>query len=176
MSSHRYVMMKTARERMTHGLLAQEESSPMPPHLTPHQRFWAKVNKNGPVPYDAPQLGSCWLWKGPDNGTGYCQFTAAGRMVYVHRWAYEQEYGPVPPGLQCDHLCRVRQCVRPSHIEPVTHRVNLLRGTGPSARNSRKTHCIHGHPFDEANTRHRPDGRRECRACHREWERRARLV
>jgi hypothetical protein len=140
---------------------------PMPSHLTTPQRFWAKVDKDGPIPEYAPHLGPCWLWT-RCLVRGHGQFTSDGHKGYAHRWAYEQEHGPIPPHLECDHLCRIRSCVRSSHIELVTNRVNVLRGVGLTAQNRRKTQCVHGHPFDEANTRHRPDGGRpgrECRAC-----------
>jgi len=75
--------------------------------------------------------------------------------------------GPIPAGLQLDHLCRNRACVRPDHLEPVRSRENTLRGFGPSAINARKTVCAHGHPFDEANTGRSPNGRRFCRECGR---------
>ena len=83
-----------------------------------------------------------------------------------HRLAYELEIGPIPAGLEIDHLCRVRNCVNPAHLEPVTHAENIRRGTGPLAENARKTECVHGHPLEGANLYVRPgDGHRQCRAC-----------
>ena len=82
----------------------------------------------------------------------------------VERVAYEMVVGPIPDGLQIDHLCRVRNCVNPDHLEPVTPRENTMRGYSIQAQNARKTHCIHGHPF-EGNTYARPDGNRECAVC-----------
>lgn len=133
--------------------------------LTPHQRFWQKVDKNGPVPDYAPHLGQCWLWTGC-LVEGYGQFAVANsQRIYAHRWAYEQEHGPIPTGLQIDHLCRVHACVRASHMETVTGRINVLRGHGPTAHNARVTHCRQGHPYDLFNTYCYPDGRRYCRKC-----------
>lgn len=133
-------------------------------------RFWLKVAKAGPVPEHAPHLGSCWLWTGSNNGAGYGQFWDGARKVYADRWAYEQEHGPIPQDLQCDHLCRVPPCVRPTHIELVTGRENIRRGDGPEASRQRqlaKTHCLEGHPFNGENTYLYPSGSRECRECGR---------
>ena len=102
---------------------------------------------------------------------GYGQFWDGTRLVRAHRFAYEQIVGPIPDGLQLDHLCRVRSCVNPAHLEPVTCQVNLLRGTGASARNAIKTHCPQGHAYGDFNTYIRPEGWRRCRECHRAEER-----
>jgi hypothetical protein len=79
---------------------------------------------------------------------------------------------PVPKGLTIDHLCRNRACVNPAHMEVVTNRVNIMRGDTPAARNAARTHCAHGHPFDESNTYHRAGKKgqagRDCRACIRQ--------
>jgi hypothetical protein len=89
--------------------------------------------------------------------------------VGAHRWSYEALVGPIPPGLEIDHLCRVRNCVNPSHLEPVTKAVNILRGESMSARHARQTHCKSGHPFDAENTRMTTDGQRRCRTCDRQY-------
>jgi HNH endonuclease len=113
----------------------------------------------------------CWLWTASTQASrfGYGQFKrgAGLGMVSAHRWAYEHLVGPVPPGLHLDHLCRTPRCCNPSHLEPVTARENNWRSVSRSAMNARKTACIHGHVFDEANTHIRPNGRRECRECNR---------
>ncbi|MFJ4777405.1 HNH endonuclease signature motif containing protein [Streptomyces sp. NPDC088762] len=75
-----------------------------------------------------------------------------GQKRYTHRIMYEQAKGPIPEGLQIDHLCRNRACANPEHLEAVTQKENILRGTGPSAQQARQTHCLNGHPFDEVNT------------------------
>lgn len=110
----------------------------------------------------------CWLWQ-KSLGRGYARFTVNGQHVYAHVWAYEQRYGPVPDGLQLDHIvCDTPSCVNPDHVVPATAHDNLMRGTFNAAVNARKTECVNGHAFDEANTYLRPEGARGCRACRRE--------
>ena len=83
----------------------------------------------------------------------------------AHRVAYRLEVGPIPRGLVLDHLCRVRNCVRPDHLEPVTRGENVLRGETIPAANRAKTACKDGHDFDEENTYIAPNGHRGCRKC-----------
>lgn len=128
------------------------------PKRTPHQRFLAKVVE---VP------SGCWMWTAARNRNGYGLFRPTGVMVPAHRWAYEHYVGPIPEGLQLDHLCRVRSCVNPGHMEPVTCRENLMRGDTAAARNAAKTHCLRGHEFTLENTCIKQDGERRCRACYR---------
>ena len=106
----------------------------------------------------------CWMWVASLNMArgGYAQFSAGGTMVRAHRYAYETLIGPVPDGLDLDHLCRNRWCVNPAHLEPVTRSENLRRGY--AARGLAST-CAQNHPFDESNTFQRADGGRGCRAC-----------
>lgn len=91
------------------------------------------------------------------------------RLRHTHIWAYEAWIGPVPHGLELDHLCRIPSCCRPDHLEPVTHQVNVLRGTGVAAANAIKTACPAGHEYTADNTylRKKPNGRtaRRCRTC-----------
>jgi hypothetical protein len=138
----------------------------------PEERFWPKVNKHGPIPEHRPDLGPCWLWLSVKTENGYGRFKLNGKMVPAYRVAYELLAGPIPQGLTLDHLCRVPACVRPSHLEPVTTRENILRGVGVTARNAIKTHCANGHLFDEANTYIDAKGARVCRTCIREAQRR----
>ena len=109
----------------------------------------------------------CWLWQGNRFGNGYAMMTVRRRKALVHRLAYQAAKGPIPDGLQVDHLCRVRHCINPDHMEAVTSRVNTLRGIGPTAVNARRTRCIHGHPLSGDNLYVEPSGRRRCRACDR---------
>lgn len=145
-------------------------------HLGPVP-FWRLVNKEGP--------GGCWLWLGKHDVLGYGHVSVGATTTGAHRRAYELLRGPIPAGLVLDHLCRVPACVNPDHLEPVTQRVNLLRApTTFQAINATKTHCIHGHPFDEANTYRyqRRDGswKRTCRTCARkrtsDYQQRRRLT
>lgn len=135
------------------------------PRLPVLERLWSKVNKDAPVPEYRPDLGPCWIWTDKPAVNGYAKFEWEQGEVYAHRFVYELLVGPIPEGLDLDHLCRVRNCVNPAHLEPVTGRVNTLRGYSPSAQHARQTHCRHGHPFDEANTRIDRHGWRICRAC-----------
>lgn len=110
---------------------------------------------------------TCWLWQGAKSVGGYGRFCAKEILCMSHRWAYENLVGPIPKGLQLDHLCRVRNCVNPEHLEPVTPRENTMRGDTPARRNVQKTHCHKGHPFSKENTYVHPSGSRICRECMR---------
>lgn len=119
------------------------------------ERFWSKVDKN-----------DCWYWTAARGRDGYGRFYLGGHTRQAHRVAYELEVGPIPDGLQLDHLCRVRHCVNPAHLEPVTSRENTLRGTAPNIRAAQINLCARGHDFTPDNTYVRPDGTgRQCRAC-----------
>lgn len=90
--------------------------------------FWAKVDKDGPVPEGRPELGPCWIWTAALNSEGYGVFRAYERNRYAHILSWEKEHGRLPPGRELDHLCRTPRCVRPSHLEAVTHAINVRRG------------------------------------------------
>lgn len=123
--------------------------------LTPEDYFFAHV----------AQDDECWVWTASTTREGYGKFCINKQTLLAHRWIYEFMRVEIPDGLKLDHLCGVRACVNPWHLEPVTQRVNLLRSNNFIARNAAKTHCPQGHPYDEANTYvHR--GRRNCRICH----------
>jgi hypothetical protein len=123
-------------------------------------RFWGRVDRSG----------ECWTWTALTNRDGYGRFWFQGRGQLAHRVAHVLTIGEIPKGMEVDHLCRNRACVRPSHLEVVTRRENQLRGFGPPGIRARSTHCVHGHPFDDENTR-RYKGWRYCRACQRERDR-----
>jgi len=130
----------------------------------PVARFWTKVDKNGPVPSHRPELGQCWLWTATKSN-GYGMFSLNSGMVLAPRYAYELTHGSIGDR-DLDHLCRNPSCVNPDHLEPVTHRENVLRGIGPTAMQAAQTHCKRGHPFDEENTYIIPTtGSRQCRTC-----------
>ncbi len=113
-------------------------------------------------------LSPCEEWAGQTDRHGYGRVFVDGKYRGAHRVAYEKERGAIPDGLEIDHLCRNRRCVRVDHLEAVTHRENMLRSETPVAENARKTHCVEGHPFDEENTRVRPNGDRRCKQCERD--------
>lgn len=145
----------------------------MPPRVIPAaERFWPKVDKNGPIPATFRHRGSCWQWTAGAISTGYGLFHQANRKaVLAHRYSYEQLVGPIPDGLVIDHLCRNRRCVNPAHLEAVTTGVNTRRGLGVSTFNALKTDCPAGHPYSTENTYVSPKGSRICRACARERDR-----
>lgn len=139
------------------------------------ERFWSKVDTNGPIPAHRPELGPCWIWTGATNSRGYGRFTVDGRDVHAARYICEVRLGPIPDGYEPDHLCLNTSCVNYfSHLEVVTQRENILRSRGPAAVNAAKTYCVNGHEFTPENTitRKRPGGGRACRTCRRDAQRR----
>ena len=112
--------------------------------------------------------GGCLLWTGHIQPTGYGQFHLDGRREYAHRASYRLFVGPIADGLEIDHLCRRRACVRPEHLEPVTPRENVIR----AAKANWATGCVAGHAYTDATLYVRPDGRRACRVCQSERSRR----
>jgi hypothetical protein len=96
-----------------------------PPTLA--DRLWARVDKAGPTSDLRPDLGPCWLWQGPRLPNGYGVASHKNRNRYTHRVSYELVVGPIPDGLQIDHLCMVRACCNPDHLEPVTAAENTRR-------------------------------------------------
>ncbi len=124
------------------------------------ERALAKVEK---------QENGCWLYAGSLDKDGYGLMGVTGSGTQrVHRLAYAVLTGPIPDGMEIDHLCRVRNCMNPAHLEAVTRQVNSLRSESFAAINARKTHCIHGHEFTPENTYYRTPTHRQCRQCGRE--------
>lgn len=102
----------------------------------------------------------CWLWTGPIDRAGYGKTSYRGKHLAAHRLSYFLSKGKIPDGLQIDHLCRVRNCINPAHLEAVTPLENTLR--------ARKDHCKQGHPFADDNLVWTQDGKhRRCRECTR---------
>jgi hypothetical protein len=129
----------------------------MPISVQMKDRFWHKVLKTE----------TCWLWTNKwrdKDGYAHCYYWGTNHLA--HRIAYTLTKGPIPKGLQIDHLCRVRDCVNPDHLEVVTNRENSLRGIGPTSQNAKKTHCIRGHEF-KSGTYRIYKGSRICRECKR---------
>jgi hypothetical protein len=134
----------------------------------PHAYVYQHHTRLSPVEYLEDPATGCWVWQLSltTGGYGQIRIPELKRQGPAHRVYYERLVGPIPEGLELDHLCRNRACVNPSHLEPVTHQVNGLRGVGPCAENARKTHCIRGHELAGANLYVRRDtGRRQCKAC-----------
>lgn len=113
--------------------------------------FWSRVRKTD----------TCWLWAGCVSSGGYGR---VGRKV-AHRLAYEELRGPVPHGLYLDHLCRVRNCVNPDHLEPVTHRENTLRGINQVAIGYRRETCFRGHQYKKLKPGRNGYPKRICYTC-----------
>lgn len=131
------------------------------------ERFTSKV--------EIDPTTECWNWQGtthgsPRGGARYGRFWWRGRLEGAHRFAYEHAVAPIPAGLQIDHLCRNTLCVNPAHLEPVTQRENILRGSTVSGINARKTHCNSGHEFTTENA-YLYKGARLCRICSLERKR-----
>ena len=121
-------------------------------------------------------FGDCWLWTGYIDPEGYGQGKDTNDKTWrAHRLAWTLLVGPIPNGLTTDHLCRVRNCVNPDHIELVPPGVNTLRGYGRGAQNARKTECKRGHPLNGENLYTYSDGRRLCRTCNAASSRRSYL-
>ena len=137
-----------------HYLRKTRHGSTDDPRPTTEERFWSHVEKTD----------GCWLWTGAVGTGGYANFWDGENHVSGHRYAYRMFKGPIPEGLSLDHLCGVRRCVNPDHLEAVTMQENILRSGGPAALNAAKTHCPQGHPYDEENTYFTKDGR-ACRIC-----------
>lgn len=124
------------------------------------KRFFLKVDKTD----------SCWLWLGGKNAKGYGVLRLRGdKMASAHRFSLMMVSGCIPEGMQVDHLCRVRNCVNPRHLEIVTSQENSRRSPiSITTINHNKTHCLRGHPFDDVNTgiqQHKTKKWRYCRTC-----------
>lgn len=120
----------------------------------PEDRFFAKVNKTN----------TCWLWVGSKCSSGYGNFFYNGKLHVASRWSYVHHKGPIPPDHEVDHLCRVRNCVKPEHLQTLTHKDNVRR----TGRNN-DAHCKRGHLFSEENTYNLNNNRgRSCRQCIRD--------
>jgi len=151
--------------------------------LTPLERFESKY-------ITEPNTG-CWIWIGQKTNKGYPGFSffyhnqENRKQGYAHRFSYEQFVGPIPRGKELDHLCRVRLCVNPKHLEPVSHLINVRRSLAaigpvwPTMQRAMRF-CKRGHEFTVENTRwnKKPFNRsaRSCRLCLREYMRNYRRI
>lgn len=119
---------------------------------TLRERFFEKIRIN--------EETGCWEWTASCQPTGYGQINDRGVMHYAHRLSYQIHKGPIPKGLTVDHLCFVRKCVNPDHLEAVTNAENISRAGAAI------THCSHGHEYTKENTYINPtNGYRQCRSC-----------
>lgn len=107
-SSHYAIMWR----RDSKGL----QQRPGPNDASPEDKFWGRVAVG--AEHD------CWEWQGYVTPAGYGKIKRGDRTVYVHRYAYELKRGPIPEGLAIDHMCHVRACVNPTHLQPVTKKEN----------------------------------------------------
>lgn len=116
--------------------------------------------------YVSVQENGCWLWTGPLD-KGYGRFSIKGKLIRLPKAAWIVLRGPIAKGFEPDHLCRMRPCINPDHLEIVTHRINVQRGDA-GKRFRERTHCPKGHAYDAENTQIKPNGARGCRTCGRE--------
>lgn len=112
----------------------------------------------------------CIEWMGACDNNGYGRVWNGTKVVSVHKYVYECLIELVPYGLELDHLCCNTKCFNIYHLEAVTHKVNTLRGNSPLADKARQIHCIRGHSLSEDNLYVKPDGRRVCRICARNYQ------
>lgn len=118
--------------------------------------------------YISPEPNSgCWLWTSTLDKDGYPLASRSRKLklprtVRAHRALYELVVGVIPDDMTLDHLCRLKCCVNPKHMEVVTNKINILRSDGRCAINARKTHCKEGHEFDAVGSR----GERRCSQCY----------
>ncbi len=132
---------------------------------TVEERFWPKI--------EVADSG-CWEWRGAIS-SGYGRIRIEGHTRLAHRWAYEDAYGPVPNGLELDHLCKNTRCVRPSHLEAVSHLANMQRGDLSGNGGSKPhSHCSRGHRWTAVNSAKSHRTGRCCRICKNEAGRRYR--
>lgn len=127
------------------------------------EAFMAKVVKDE---------GGCWLWQGPVQNSGYGQHRFLGGWRLAHRFSYRAFVGEIPRGLTIDHLCFVRTCVNPEHLDPCTQAENNRRRIAKRPQ----TACATYHPDTEAEWGERGDGRTYCKECNRVRERQRRAA
>ena len=128
------------------------------------ERFLTRINRDE---------NECWLWTGRLHKLGYSVIWVNGKDMAGHRYSYELHKGPIPEGLSLDHLCRIRHCVNPDHLEAVTHKENVYRGFSPAAINARKKLCKNGHPL--VKDKYKPNSR-TCIICFKAYQRKQQMI
>ena len=137
------------------------------------RNFWAKVDKNGPWSLRKGCPKQCWIWIASVDKDGYGRFgfrrDGKTHQGTSHRISYTLFKGEVKADLKIDHLCRNEPCVNPDHLEPVTNRVNIIRGETIMAKNFSKSECPRGHKLEPPNLRKSGSdkGYRRCLSCGR---------
>lgn len=118
-------------------------------------------------------INDCLIWNGARSKAGYGQKRVNGKLEYTHRLAAERRFGPIPEGMQVDHLCRNRACYNPAHLEIVTQQENVRRGEAGQHKKAlrQRQHCGRGHELTPENVYLTRSGARECRTCKNEWQR-----
>lgn len=122
--------------------------------------------------YSKPTASGCCEWQAYKKDTGYGLVRVGGRTMQAHRASYECLVGPIPSGMEIDHLCRNRSCINPRHLEPVTKRENQMRGMAPGILIYKSGKCAAGHQMSGSNLYISPNGKRGCRQCMRSATRR----
>lgn len=147
------------------------------------ERFWAKVDKNGPIPKHAPELGNCWQWMATRLKGGYGQFFHKNRMGLAHRASHDLFIGPIPAGFDCCHRCDNPSCVNPDHIVAASTLWNMRDASRKGrivARNAERTHCRRGHEYSSENVLICTDSDgyefRRCKTCRNKTSRARRVV
>ena len=124
-----------------------------------HERYWNKVDKQGPVP-SVPGLGRCWEWIGGTVPTGYGRFKVGLFTYRAHRYSWILANGKVPKGLELHHLCNNRRCVNPAHLRLISHADHMKLSL-----RANQTHCWRGHLLSGDNMRRDTRGNRTCKTC-----------
>lgn len=143
--------------RVDHNLLIE------PRHVV---LFWDKTT---PGPYSVKCRSNCIDWTGA-TVDGYARFKIYGtgnryRVFRGHIFSYTVKRSAIPLGHELSHMCQRRICVNDRHLQPLRRRAHFAYDNHPSHQKSQQTHCLHGHEFNEANTRFNPNGTRICKPC-----------
>jgi hypothetical protein len=132
----------------------------------------SKIDRNRFISHINQMPHGCWIWKGSPDRCGYGQMRLNGKRPMAHNISWWMFVGEIPKDKEIDHICEVRLCVNPTHLQALTHKENVNKGKGLGAVNTRKTHCKQGHPLSGDNLRYdkgRYGMRRNCKTCQKKW-------